>query len=181
MQLWSTMYSRTLICFIITSLAKGSYVFRRVSLSVCVSVSNFTQKVSTNYDGSVRGGNINKWLNCGGDLGLLRWVKFFCVKNKWLTNVLYFTPYRLSPVYLNHKHTSEIPTRCHLLGIQTSSTLLLIKSSVSNATFSPMPYSSYRVLCFLYSSFIDILYKSLPLSTKVSIVILAIGVLFTNG
>ena len=102
-----------------------------LGVSVCLSVclwATLLEKFQTNYDWRVRGGNINKWLNCGGDLGLLRWVKFFCVKNKWLTNVLYFTPYRLSPVYLNHKHTSEIPTRYHLLGIQTSSTLLLIKS-----------------------------------------------------
>ena len=58
---------------IITSVAKGGYVFGSVSLSVCLFVDNITQKsyewIGMKFYGVVLGSIMKNWLNFGCDLG----------------------------------------------------------------------------------------------------------------
>ena len=67
------------ISYLITSLAKEvMFLVALVSLSVCLSVDNITQKVmiriGMKFYGRVLSSTRKNWLNFGGDLGILRWV-----------------------------------------------------------------------------------------------------------
>ena len=56
-------------------LGKGGYVFGSVGLSVCVFVCGQNEWITKKFYEGALGNTMKNWLNCGGDLGILRWVQ----------------------------------------------------------------------------------------------------------
>ena len=58
-------------------LGKGGYVFGSIGLSICLFICLWTKNyewIGMKFYGGALGSTVKKWLNFGGDLGMLRWV-----------------------------------------------------------------------------------------------------------
>ena len=76
---WNICKNNIAKMFLLTSLAKGGYVFGSVGLSVCLfdcgqHYAKSYEWIRMKFYGGVLGSTLKNWLNFGGDLDLLRWV-----------------------------------------------------------------------------------------------------------